>query len=64
MDPGLHKPMGALLEAVSADLPVTCRVWLKRALHDLDGAGFIALTSPKAVGDIEREAERQAAHNT
>ncbi|CEL08672.1 hypothetical protein ASPCAL11817 [Aspergillus calidoustus] len=47
MDPGLHKPMGALLEAVSADLPVTCRVWLKRALHDLDDAGFIALTSPR-----------------
>ncbi|KAL3456711.1 hypothetical protein BJX64DRAFT_270156 [Aspergillus heterothallicus] len=61
MDPALHAPLGEMLEAVSDAPPVTCRIWLLRALQELDDAGFIKLTAEP--GDIERDAEGQAAEN-
>lgn len=53
MDPALHSPLAARLAAVPVIPPVTCRLWLKRALFDLDNEGYIKLT--KEVDDIEIE---------
>lgn len=61
MDPALHGPLGARLEDVSTAPPVTCRVWLKRALRDLDDEGFIQLTGQ--VADVELELETAAVEN-
>lgn len=61
MDPALHGPLGVRLGAVSTAPPVTCRVWLKRALSDLDEEGFIQLTG--SVADIELELETAAVEN-
>lgn len=36
MDPSLHQAIKERLRAVSTASPITCRLWLKRALTDLD----------------------------
>ncbi|KAL4783790.1 hypothetical protein BJX76DRAFT_357692 [Aspergillus varians] len=61
MDPVLHEPLGDRLATVSATPPVTCRIWLKRALHDLDDEGFIKLTG--TVDAIEMDLETSATEN-
>lgn len=61
IDPALHGPLGARLEDVSTAPPVTCRVWLKRALRDLDEEGFFQLTGK--VEDIELEFAMAAVEN-
>ncbi|KAJ5787137.1 hypothetical protein N7457_002127 [Penicillium paradoxum] len=65
MDPCLHGPLADRLAAVPVISPVTCRLWLKIALFDLDNEGYIKLT--KEVDDIEMEgiiwAERSKINN-
>ncbi|KAL2833846.1 hypothetical protein BDW59DRAFT_64592 [Aspergillus cavernicola] len=62
MDPVLHDALGARLDAVSiTPAPVTCRIWLKRALEALDDEGYIQLIA--TVDDVELEAEMMAVEN-
>lgn len=61
MDPSLHGPLAERLAAVSTTPPVTCRLWLKRALSDLDDEGYIKLN--KSVDWIEEEAFIDALEN-
>ncbi|KAJ0414820.1 hypothetical protein BJY00DRAFT_294495 [Aspergillus carlsbadensis] len=61
MDPGLHPPLEARLDPVSAEPPVTCRIWLLRALEDLDDEGYIKLIGTPL--DIQAEAEETAMIN-
>ncbi|RDW84101.1 uncharacterized protein DSM5745_04427 [Aspergillus mulundensis] len=61
MDPALHGALGDRLKAVSQTPPVTCRIWLKRALQDLDDEGYIKLKG--GVDDIELEGESAAVEN-
>lgn len=53
MDPSLHSSLVARLAAVPVTQSITCRIWLKQALFDLDNEGYIKLT--KEVDDIEME---------
>ncbi|KAL5336017.1 hypothetical protein BJX70DRAFT_401076 [Aspergillus crustosus] len=43
METALHEPLDEKLAQVSTTEPITCRVWLKRALELLDDEGFIKL---------------------
>jgi hypothetical protein len=61
MDPGLHAPLETRLEAVSASPPVTCRIWLLRALADISGEGYIKLHGTPR--DIEAEGQEAAIQN-
>lgn len=53
MHPTLHSALAERLAAVPVIEPVTCRLWLKQALFDLDNEGYIKLT--REVDDIEME---------
>lgn len=44
MDPCLHEPLAERLAAVPVTQSVTCRLWLRQALFDLDNEGYIKLT--------------------
>lgn len=55
MDPILHDPLATRLPQVSQTPPVTCRVWLKRALEELDEEGYIEL-----LGSVDRIEEQAA----
>lgn len=61
MDPALHSALADRLAAVSDTPPITCRLWLKRALLELDEEGYIQLTG--RVDNIEQEALIEAAEN-
>lgn len=61
MNPVLHGVLAERLAAVPVTPPVTCRLWLKRALFDLDDEGYIMLT--REVGDIEMEGILHAEEN-
>ncbi|KAG2412883.1 hypothetical protein HFD88_010440 [Aspergillus terreus] len=61
MHPNLHGPLAERLAAVSTTPPVTCRLWLKRALSDLDDEGYIQLK--ESVDWIEEEAFIDALEN-
>ncbi|KAB8261402.1 hypothetical protein BDV32DRAFT_148667 [Aspergillus pseudonomiae] len=61
MDPALHVALVDRLAAVPETPPITCRLWLKRALHELDEEGYIQLTG--SIDDIEQEALTEAAEN-
>ncbi|KAE8417866.1 hypothetical protein BDV36DRAFT_255611 [Aspergillus pseudocaelatus] len=61
MDPALHRALADRLAAVPDTPPITCRLWLKRALLELDEEGYIQLTGK--VDDIEQEALIEAAEN-
>lgn len=53
-DPSMHDALAVRLEAVPVEPPVTCRLWLQKALYELDNEGYIKLT--RQVGDTEGEA--------
>lgn len=57
----LHQPLANVLAEVPVDPPVTCRVWLHRALHTLDDMGFVKLIHPAQ--DIEDVAADSAFRN-
>jgi hypothetical protein len=66
MDPVLHDPLAERLAGVpiqpsSRYGPITCRVWVKEALHVLDDYGYISLKAK--VNDIEQEAIDEAVGN-
>jgi hypothetical protein len=66
LDPLLHGPLGERLAQVSTGRSdrygdITCRVWLKEALHELDDEGYIQLV--KSVDFIEDEALMAAVEN-
>ncbi|KAL4904117.1 hypothetical protein BDW74DRAFT_32198 [Aspergillus multicolor] len=61
MDPVLHNALDERLARVSIEGPVTRRVWMKRALRELDEEGFICLSGK--VDEIELEAETYAVEN-
>lgn len=63
--PDLHGPLAERLATVPVTPPVTCRLWLKQALFDLDNEGYIGLMNE--VNDIKMEgilpAERNKTNN-
>ncbi|KAE8151742.1 hypothetical protein BDV25DRAFT_138563 [Aspergillus avenaceus] len=61
MEPALHAALTDRLALIPHTAPITCRLWLKRALHDLDEEGYIQLTGK--VDEIEQEALTEAAEN-
>lgn len=66
LDPALHTALGDRLAQIPVAPsprygPITCRVWLKEALSELDNEGFIKLI--KCVNKVEDEALMQAAEN-
>lgn len=61
MDPILHGSLAERLADVPVTEPVTCRLWLKRALFALDDEGYTGLT--KEVDDIEMEGTILAEEN-
>ncbi|KAF7588087.1 hypothetical protein BBP40_006186 [Aspergillus hancockii] len=61
IDPTLHAALAERLASVSDTAPVTCCLWLKRALQDLDDEGYIQLAGK--VDDIEEDGLTEAAEN-
>ncbi|RAL11823.1 uncharacterized protein BO97DRAFT_86861 [Aspergillus homomorphus CBS 101889] len=61
MVPVLHQALSDRLEIVSQEPPVTCRIWLKRSLQDLDDEGYIKLTH--SVDGVAQEADDAAVDN-
>lgn len=61
--PVLHEPLAERLGAVSTSPPITCRLWLMRALHDLDSGGLIKLKLVTSVEQIVAEASVLAMGN-
>lgn len=67
MDPALHESLQGRLQQVPIAYSsrfkeeITCRVWAKEALFELDSEGYISLTVP--VEDIEEEAKSVAMLN-
>lgn len=66
LDPVLHAPLGDRLANIPIAAsprygPITCRVWLKEALSELDNEGYIKLTW--TIDEIEVEALTEAADN-
>ncbi|KAK1144126.1 hypothetical protein N8T08_005788 [Aspergillus melleus] len=61
MDPALHGALAGRLKVVSEDPPISCLIWLRRALKDLDDEGFIKLFAK--VEDIVMDAEIMAEKN-
>ena len=66
MDPGLHDALAKRLTEIPVQPssrygPITCRVWVKEALEELDEEGYIKLRGK--VNDIEQEAIDEAVGN-
>lgn len=61
VDPALHESMAQCLATVSTSPPITCRVWLERALYDLGEGGYVKLMAP--VDCIQDEAAELAMQN-
>ncbi|RMD43095.1 hypothetical protein DV735_g2000, partial [Chaetothyriales sp. CBS 134920] len=68
IDPALHTDLARKLAELPVTTssrygPITCRVWVKEALHELDDEGYIAIKPEHTVDDIELEAVQLAAGN-
>lgn len=68
MDPSLHEALANRLAEVPVTAssrygPITCRVWVKEALHELDDEGYIAINPGSNVDEIEHDAADKAADN-
>lgn len=61
IEPELHDALAQRLPAVSSDGAITCRVWLRNALQELDDEGFIKLIA--SVDKVEEEAVIGARNN-
>lgn len=57
----LHQPLADALAEVSTDPPISCRVWLHRALHEIHQRGFVQFNG--SIQDIENEASDLAFRN-